>query len=403
MFLAAILLLADSQLKPEVIYEKARPFVYTVESSEGTGTGFVSPGGDYLITCDHVVGDDSTLQITSNGKLVNKGFVCRRDAKLDLAILALELPQKSGLSFAKREPKVGQEMFAVGSSLGVLERSFTKGIVSGLRTLEGVGVLQFDAAISPGNSGGPVLNPLGEVSGIVTSYADRGQNVNLATKILHVEALLKPRDTASNQRLKLGNYGQTKESVEIFKSKSPDSKALYSTKAFQYLVVVGSDTEWCSILMANGELGYLKKNAVTILPEEYVVSAVLASARSQPDWFQLKEQIPPDGTTFCESTALTEKWTQNCLKFVQTVFKSAGRDISDDLKVQKKVGSPVRMLEHLRAADRLYFWQSDGVERAAIYRGDGRYTSVTKSGLVVTGALDEEAKRQLVFAVRTTY
>jgi serine protease Do len=400
MVLIATLFLFDSQLKPEVIYERSRKSVLTVETSTGTGTGFVSPDGEYLITCDHVLGDSSVAELTSNGKLVNRGFVCRRDGDSDLAILALEVPEKRGLRFATQETKVGQEAFAVGSSLGVLERSFTRGIISGIRTLNKIKVLQFDASVSPGNSGGPVLNLSGDVVGIVTSSVKSGQNINIATSVIHANSLLKTRDTGTSEKIRLGNYGRMRADAKILEAKDKDAKVYYQAKADQYLVVVDSDDQWCSILMANGSVGYVPKDDVDVLKTEYRVNA---RAGSVPDWFQLKASIPADGYQFCEPTTSVEKWCQNSLRFIQSIFLAGGRDISDNLKVQQKVGSPVRRLEHLLAGDRLFFWQTETSQRVAIYRGDGRYTSVTKAGTVVTGALDEEAQSQLVFVIRTTY
>ena len=85
----------------------------------------------------------------------------------DLALLRAPILNAKRLVLAEGSPSIGTDVFAVGSPLG-LSGTVTKGIVSGLRTINGVHYIQIDAAINPGNSGGPLIGANGLVLGINT-------------------------------------------------------------------------------------------------------------------------------------------------------------------------------------------------------------------------------------------
>ena len=86
--------------------------------------------------------------------------------------------------------QVGDEVVAIGNPLS-LESTVSNGIVSGIRTVEEKAgrLLQITAPISPGSSGGPLFNMMGEVVGITTSHLDGGQNLNFAIPINYVQAI----------------------------------------------------------------------------------------------------------------------------------------------------------------------------------------------------------------------
>jgi tetratricopeptide (TPR) repeat protein len=85
--------------------------------------------------------------------------------------------------------KIGQEVLAIGSPLA-LEATATTGIVSGLRNVNGTSLVQTSAAISPGSSGGPLLNLRGEVLGVIRSSLVDAQNLNFAVSGVHIQPLL---------------------------------------------------------------------------------------------------------------------------------------------------------------------------------------------------------------------
>jgi trypsin-like peptidase len=86
--------------------------------------------------------------------------------------------------------RAGQEVFAIGSPLGLLQNSVTRGIVSAVRQLGAVTVIQTDAAINPGNSGGPLLDRQGGVIGITTMGVKAAQGLSFAVASDHAQQLL---------------------------------------------------------------------------------------------------------------------------------------------------------------------------------------------------------------------
>ena len=147
-----------------------QPSVFTIRSPKGVGSGFVlrSGGGrSTLVTNYHVVEDawlapNRVVSVTNGGGRLT-GTITRviEDQDLALVEVAAEVP---ALSRATTPPKVGDPVLAIGSPLG-LGGSASSGIVSAVRT----GALQFSAPVSPGNSGGPVVDRRGQVLGVATS------------------------------------------------------------------------------------------------------------------------------------------------------------------------------------------------------------------------------------------
>jgi len=88
----------------------------------------------------------------------------------DLALLKLTASELKTLTFANSdEADIGDEVYAVGTPSDLeLGQTITKGIISGKRTLENINYIQSDVSISPGNSGGPLLNDKGQIIGITT-------------------------------------------------------------------------------------------------------------------------------------------------------------------------------------------------------------------------------------------
>ena len=91
--------------------------------------------------------------------------------------------------------KPGQEIIVIGSALGTLQNSVSRGIVSGLRTAGGATLVQTDAATNPGNSGGPMLDRNGAVIGITTMGYKNAEGLNFGVAIEHARDLLEGRKT----------------------------------------------------------------------------------------------------------------------------------------------------------------------------------------------------------------
>ena len=129
-----------------------------------------------MITNVHVVQNDGYVTLRkSDGTTVNARVESRAPA-FDIAILKVATPSPSQVVIpmgSAQSLRPGQEIVIIGSALGTLQNSVSRGIVSGLRTSGGATLVQTDAAANPGNSGGPMLDRNGSVIGITTmGYKD---------------------------------------------------------------------------------------------------------------------------------------------------------------------------------------------------------------------------------------
>ncbi|MBA7592637.1 hypothetical protein ES708_34828 [subsurface metagenome] len=109
---------------------------------------------------------------------------------MDLVILEIEDIKGSPLPFGdSQQVAVGDEIYVIGNPQG-LEGTFSQGIISGIRDLDTEYILQVTAAISPGSSGGPVLNDKGRVIGVAFATLTEGQNLNFAVPAYYLSRLL---------------------------------------------------------------------------------------------------------------------------------------------------------------------------------------------------------------------
>lgn len=161
------------------------------ESMEmGAGSGFVWDDNGHIVTNGHVVQNGDTFWVTfRNNKKKYKAKLVGKHLQKDLAVLKLVNKPKNLTSIQKGSSKglmVGQKAIAIGNPLG-LDHTMTSGIISALgRKIPGFGgveiqgVVQTDAAINQGNSGGPLLNSRGKLIGINTMiYSLSGSNAGL--------------------------------------------------------------------------------------------------------------------------------------------------------------------------------------------------------------------------------
>jgi S1-C subfamily serine protease len=154
------------------------PSVVTVLTSKGQGSGVVYQAGGVIVTNEHVVRGSTTVEIALADGSRTPGRVAATDESTDLAVIRAERTNLPPAKFQTALPRPGQTAIAMGSPLG-FEGSVSAGIISGLgRGIPGsagetrslVDLIQTDAAISPGNSGGALVNGQGEVVGINEAY-----------------------------------------------------------------------------------------------------------------------------------------------------------------------------------------------------------------------------------------
>jgi S1-C subfamily serine protease len=149
---------------------------------EGHGSGVVLDDRGTILTSLHVVQGADQIEVTFADNTHSKATIAGTLGDKDIAVLTTETPPTTVVPATLGNPnslQVGDEAIVVGNPFG-LRHSVTSGVISGLErsfklpnTDEPVsGLIQFDAAVNPGNSGGPLLNRDGEVVGIVTALAN---------------------------------------------------------------------------------------------------------------------------------------------------------------------------------------------------------------------------------------
>jgi S1-C subfamily serine protease len=165
------------------VARRVAPSIVTIKTSEGLGSGVIWSANGVIATDAHVVGTSKSVTVTfADGKSMSASVVAT-DAVTDIAAVKVS---RSGLPAAKFEeplPSLGDLAIAIGSPLG-FTNSVTAGVVSGLgRSIPGsasqtqslVDLIQTDAAISPGNSGGALVDGKGRVVGLAEAYIPPSQ------------------------------------------------------------------------------------------------------------------------------------------------------------------------------------------------------------------------------------
>jgi putative serine protease PepD len=179
---------AAEELDTAEIYAALAPSVVTIEAvgagtnrAHATGTGVIANAKGLIVTALHVVKDAGSIRVTFADGVRSAATVLVSNPANDIAVLAaatlptVVVPAVFGNS---GRVSVGDNVVAIGNQLG-LTSSATAGVVSGLnRGANGsdgtrlAGLIQFDAAVNPGSSGGPLVNAKGEIVGIVVALAN---------------------------------------------------------------------------------------------------------------------------------------------------------------------------------------------------------------------------------------
>jgi S1-C subfamily serine protease len=153
---------------------------------EGSGSGFLISSDGYLVTNDHVVDKAGKMTVTLMDGSSVPAELKGTDPSTDLAVLKIDRPGLRTLNFSARSLNVGQIAIAIGNPHG-LQNTVTAGIVSALgRTLRAQNgrlidnVVQTDASLNPGNSGGPLIDSAGEVIGVNTAIFPTAQGLCFA-------------------------------------------------------------------------------------------------------------------------------------------------------------------------------------------------------------------------------
>jgi hypothetical protein len=178
------------------IASRATPAVVAIRALRdgdvvSSGSGFVIRAEGVIVTNVHVIAEADALEIElATGEVFDNIFVLGTDERRDVALLKVPATQLPALEIGDANRlATGDPVFVVGNPLG-MDRSFSDGLISARRVLDGVGYLQITAPVSEGSSGGPVLDGAGRVVGITTASLVDGQNLNMAIPIGYAEGLL---------------------------------------------------------------------------------------------------------------------------------------------------------------------------------------------------------------------
>lgn len=216
-------------------------FLDNSEEKLGLGSGIILTDNGYILTNQHVCGDKySNCYVTlENGDIYN-GSVLWSDSNIDLAIIKIAANNLNYIELGDSDNiSLAEEVFAVGNPIGIeFQRTVTKGIISGInRTIKieennqgsyMEDLIQTDATINEGNSGGPLVNKNGELIGINTVKITDAEGIGFAVPVNIVKPILeKLVKTGKFEEAYLGIYGYDKEVIPYLNSNLEINSGVY--------------------------------------------------------------------------------------------------------------------------------------------------------------------------------
>jgi V8-like Glu-specific endopeptidase len=199
---------APASASLEDLVSRASPAVVVVETSSGRGSGFfVTP--DTVLTNVHVVSSSASVTLRRPDGSTTPARVEAQSAPFDIAVLRASNPiadQPTLAMGSAANARVGQEVVAIGTPLGFLQNTVSRGIVSALRDVDGATMIQTDAAINPGNSGGPLLDRTGRVIGVIKSGYNGRNGLSFAVAIDHARTVLEGKTAAPSTTASTSQY-----------------------------------------------------------------------------------------------------------------------------------------------------------------------------------------------------
>jgi S1-C subfamily serine protease len=170
------------------IIENAIKSVVTIRTDVAQGTGFIVTNDGYIVTNAHVLADGRQVwAINYNQQKIDAEFI-GYSPDMDVALLKISGDYYNAEFADSEDVQVGEKVIAIGNPLG-LQFSVTEGIISGTHR-QGANNLdiyiQTDAALNPGNSGGPLINTKGEVIGINNFKVSGGESLGFALESNHL-------------------------------------------------------------------------------------------------------------------------------------------------------------------------------------------------------------------------
>jgi len=249
------------ELTAKEVYAKCGPatveIVASDEYGESLGSGFFIETGK-VVTNYHVIKGANKIKVkTYDNKEYEITNILGYDEALDIAVLQLDV-KNICLEISKEGAAVGEDIYTLGSPFG-LTGTMTDGMIStASRVIDEVDYIQINAAISPGNSGGPLVNAYGEVIGINTMYYIDAQNLNFA---INVNELKKVK---TDQLISVADY--------------------YTQYGKQLL-----DEIWANALVEDPKVSQDMITCQKVLSGSVAIGTAAASESGDFYWFEVKE------------------------------------------------------------------------------------------------------------------
>lgn len=217
LFLFSLNSVLSQVLSAEQIYAKINNAVVTIYTFDGNekllaqGSGVVLNGKGWVVTNYHVYAGAEKIVVKHKDKIVKYTGIIGLDVEKDILILKIADHAFPAITMGNSDRlNIGQKIYAIGSPMG-FENSITEGIISGLRSNEErtKNFIQISAAISPGSSGGAVVDATGKLIGITTLSVIKGQNLNFAIPVNEVllaykQAGITPKELSASVYLDKG-------------------------------------------------------------------------------------------------------------------------------------------------------------------------------------------------------
>lgn len=208
------------------------------------GTGIIISDNGYIITNWHLAGNKySSCYVTLEDGTVYNGSTVWADSSLDLAIVKISASGLNYLSLGDSDNiKIGQNVYAIGNPIGIeFQRTVTSGIISGVnRTIKieeedtssyMEGLIQTDASINKGNSGGPLINSRGEVLGINTVKIESAEGIGFAVPINTIKPIIESFTTKGEfEEAYLGIFAYDKEAIKYLNNGVDFESGIYVVK-----------------------------------------------------------------------------------------------------------------------------------------------------------------------------
>jgi S1-C subfamily serine protease len=270
------------------VFERAKSAVVTISTSTGTGTGFIISDGKLLVTCFHVVEGEKPQNLKIDLKGVRIAAIVAWDRNADIAIFKIEGKVPKSLTLhSDGLMKPGTKIYVIGNPLGFLNQTISEGIVSGIRTTPGAKLLQISAPVSPGSSGSPVINPTGQVVGMVKGSIEEGQSLNFAVSSSDLRRVKSDADRALKDN-RVGRLARTIYATAIYTGPTKTSGVLYRMPADKALIVLlPTNNGWLRVVMENYSFGFIESRNIAFQPGATagkVANSAGAPAKSTSRW-----------------------------------------------------------------------------------------------------------------------